>query len=161
MELKQCPKCGQPMNFQANKTNPKAPDWKCSDANCKWQFRNGQWIASDYITGAWNEKQAETSQPQNIPQNVPEPQSQPQNTPNQATGTDLTYTTPKQRNYDKENFGKCKHAFLVELMKKYYNEEDPEALAMFEKNAEKWAKMSMRKLGEPEVKNGLSDQLPF
>jgi len=98
-------------------------------------------------------------------QNMYVPQNTAQNAPNSQNSTDLTYTAPKQRNYDKENFGKCKHAFLVELMKKYYNEEDPEALAMFEKNAEKWAKMSMRKLGEPEVKNygngDISNQSPF
>ena len=156
MELKQCPKCGQPMNFQANKTNPKAPDWKCSDANCKWQFRNGQWIASDYITGAWNEKQAETSQPQNIPQNVPEPQSQPQNTPNQATATNLA---PPKEYWEDRGFKMCKHKFLeISFASRMGMDYDLDAI---EKESEEWAKRSVRILGKPEVKNGVSDQIPY
>lgn len=53
---KLCPVCEQPMIQQTNKKNPKAPDWKCSDRNCKFQFdkQKGTWVVSEYITGAWD-----------------------------------------------------------------------------------------------------------
>ena len=100
-------------------------------------------------------------------QNMYVPQNTAQNAPNSQNSTDLTYTAPKQRNYDKENFGKCKHAFLVEIIKDILSKDALMSTnwSDFEKNAEKWAKMSMRKLGEPEVKNygngDISDQTPF
>lgn len=51
------PDCGQPMIRQYNKKNPKGPDWKCSDKNCKFQKAyDGGWRASEYITGAWDPK---------------------------------------------------------------------------------------------------------
>ena len=54
-DIKACPKCGKPMNRQFNKKTEKSPDWKCSDNKCKFNFQNGQWVASQYITSAWND----------------------------------------------------------------------------------------------------------
>ena len=54
-DIKACPKCGKPMNKQFNKKTEKSPDWKCSDNKCKFNFQNGQWVASQYITSAWND----------------------------------------------------------------------------------------------------------
>ena len=53
---KLCPVCQSPMNRVFNKKNEKAPDWKCTKPGCKFQWKNGQWVKSDYITGAWDEK---------------------------------------------------------------------------------------------------------
>ena len=55
MEIKQCPKCSKTMNPVFNKSNPKAPDHKCSDTSCKWKKVSGKWVESDFITGAWND----------------------------------------------------------------------------------------------------------
>jgi len=46
------------MVAQTNKTNPNAPDWKCSDPNCKksYNWKTKEWEDSKYITGAWNPK---------------------------------------------------------------------------------------------------------
>lgn len=50
------PDCGHPMIRQYNKKNPKAPDWKCSDRNCKFsKAYDGGWKKSEFITGAWDE----------------------------------------------------------------------------------------------------------
>mgnify|MGYP003833355707 CR=1 FL=1 len=53
-----CPKCGKPMLPNTNKKNPKAPDWKCGDPNCKfkWDSASKDWVPSDWVTGAWNDK---------------------------------------------------------------------------------------------------------
>ncbi len=51
------PDCGHQMVRQFNKKNPKAPDWKCSDKNCKFsKAYDGGWKRSEFITGAWDEK---------------------------------------------------------------------------------------------------------
>jgi hypothetical protein len=58
-EVKICPvpDCGHQMIRQTNKKNPKAPDWKCSDRNCKFsKAYDGGWKKSEFITGAWDEK---------------------------------------------------------------------------------------------------------
>jgi hypothetical protein len=53
------PDCGHPMIRQFNKKNPKAPDWKCSDKNCKFsKAYDGGWKKSEFITGAWDEPDA-------------------------------------------------------------------------------------------------------
>jgi len=60
VKIKICPvpDCGQPMVRQYNKKNPKAPDWKCSDKNCKYKKSySGGWSKSEFITGAWDEKE--------------------------------------------------------------------------------------------------------
>jgi len=51
-----CPKCNSPMIRQTEKKNPKSPDWKCSDKNCKWTKNNrtGEWEKSMYITSKWD-----------------------------------------------------------------------------------------------------------
>jgi len=49
-----CPKCGKQAIANTNKKNPKAPDWKCSDPDCKWKKINGEWVESEFVTGVWN-----------------------------------------------------------------------------------------------------------
>jgi len=56
--------------------------------------------------------------------------------------------TKENVNWDKISFGKCKHAFLVEAFKKFV-ETGITDKEYWEKEAEIWAKMSMRKLDEP------------
>jgi hypothetical protein len=52
------PGCGKPMVRQFNKKNAKAPDWKCSNKNCKFKkLIGGGWAKSDFITGVWDEKE--------------------------------------------------------------------------------------------------------
>ena len=54
------PDCGQPMIRQFNKKNPKAPDWKCSDKNCKFKKAyDGGWMKSEFITSVWDDKPQE------------------------------------------------------------------------------------------------------
>lgn len=58
MTGKKCPVCGKPMVYNQNKVkNPKAPDWKCSDPNCKYQYDPLQkmWVPSEYVTGVWED----------------------------------------------------------------------------------------------------------
>jgi len=56
------PDCGSPMIRQTNKKNPKAPDWKCSNKNCKFQkMMGGGWKKSEFITGIWDESPADKS----------------------------------------------------------------------------------------------------
>ena len=51
------PDCGHPMIRQTNKKNPKSPDWKCSNKNCKFQkMMGGGWKKSEFITGVWDDK---------------------------------------------------------------------------------------------------------
>lgn len=49
-----CPVCQSPMIRQTEKKNELAPDWKCSNRNCKFTFKGGKWVASKYITGVWD-----------------------------------------------------------------------------------------------------------
>jgi len=68
----------------------------------------------------------------------------------------LQENSTQKPNWDKISFGKCKHAFLLEFFKHYLNKEDEGKSLNFtkwEKQAEELAKMSMRKLNEPELKN--------
>lgn len=55
-----CPVCGKEMvaNIAGKAKNPKAPDWKCSNRNCKFQWNEQakNWVVSEYITGIWDEK---------------------------------------------------------------------------------------------------------
>ena len=59
MEIKNCPVCNQPMNYNTDglKRNPKAPIWKCADSNCKFSFDKNtkQWVAGKFVTGVWEE----------------------------------------------------------------------------------------------------------
>ena len=74
IEVPNCPVCQKPMlqNIAGKQRNPKAPDWKCSDQNCKFQFnkQTGQWVISEYITSMWDNTQNQT---QNAPQANPAP----------------------------------------------------------------------------------------
>ena len=55
MEMKKCPKCSKQMNPVFNKTNERAPDFKCQDSSCKWKNVKGQWVESEFITGVWKD----------------------------------------------------------------------------------------------------------
>jgi len=75
-------------------------------------------------------------------------------------------SAPSEPNWDKISWGKCKHAFLVEAFKNYSNKPEADSdLKRIEQVAEQWADMSMRRLGEPQLKdfgNGeVADQVPF
>jgi len=51
-----CPVCGgQMFDNRLTKTNPKAPDFRCQDAVCKYeQDRNsGKWVVSKFNTSVW------------------------------------------------------------------------------------------------------------
>jgi hypothetical protein len=54
-----CPVCQKPMidNSAAKQKNPRSPDWKCSDRNCKFQLNKetGNYVVSEYITSLWND----------------------------------------------------------------------------------------------------------
>ena len=58
MNIKQCPVCDKQMNYNGEglQKNPKAPQWKCSDINCKfqWDKRSNQYMQSKYITSVWD-----------------------------------------------------------------------------------------------------------
>lgn len=41
-------------NVEGKIKNPKAPDWKCTNATCKMKQVNGAWVASDFRTGVWD-----------------------------------------------------------------------------------------------------------
>ncbi len=74
----------------------------------------------------------------------------PSNAAPQATGGSTRLQTAKpvsNRDFEKEAWGKCKHAFLIEA----YKQGQP--LATAEPEAEKWADMSMRKLDKPIVRD--------
>ncbi len=55
---KPCPVCGKAMLHITEKRNANAPDWKCQDKNCKWQWdkESQGYIKSDFITGTWDKK---------------------------------------------------------------------------------------------------------
>lgn len=68
----QCPKCSKVMlDVRAEKTNPKAPDFQCPDANCLND--------KGYRTGAWLPKgqRASPAQPPPPPSAPVAPQAQP------------------------------------------------------------------------------------
>lgn len=71
-----------------------------------------------------------------------------QNTPPQPVYTEKT----EDEKWDKINFGKCKHQFLIEILKHNVKEKvnatDESTMKRAEEIAEEWAKMSMRILEE-------------
>jgi hypothetical protein len=60
-DTKLCPVCGAFMIRQTNKRNPAGPDWKCSVKTCKWQWQNGEYVKSNYITSAWDVKEKDVA----------------------------------------------------------------------------------------------------
>ena len=96
---------------------------------------------------------------QDISHKQPFRQSSPQATPTPSYQAPSRPPIREDVNWDKISFGKCKHAFLIEQMKAGINLEQAEI------EAEKWAKASMRVLGEPQVKSlgsrPVVDQIPF
>ena len=130
-EQKMCPVCKQPMNYNAEgiKRNAKAPNWKCSDGGCKfsWNKATKQYEPSDFVTGVWED------QPKDIPA---------------ATFKSKLSKEDEDAKWADINFGKCKHAFLVESFKMkptLENIDDTEAIC------EEFAKRSMRKLEAPKT----------
>lgn len=68
---------------------------------------------------------------------------------NQSTPPQVEAKQTEGVNWDKISWGKCKHAYLVEIFKANINRTDTLDLTAVEKGAEKWADMSMRKLNQP------------
>ena len=58
------------------------------------------------------------------------------------------FLRPEKPNWDDINFGKCKHQFLLEAYKYYIKDTSKFNPTAVEKEAEKWATMSMRIIGE-------------
>jgi len=60
----ECPACGGEMwDNRKKKMNPKSPDYKCKDVNCKFEKNKetGEYnIDSKYVTSVWEEKQKAT-----------------------------------------------------------------------------------------------------
>jgi len=51
-----CPVCnGEMYDNTVGKKNPKAPDFRCKDKNCKFALnkKTGEWEPSEYGTGCW------------------------------------------------------------------------------------------------------------
>ena len=57
-----CPVCAKGMydnrNSEKNKANPKLPDYRCKDKNCKWEMdkKTKQFKPSEYVTAVWETK---------------------------------------------------------------------------------------------------------
>ena len=84
MIIPDCPACSKPMvpNTAGKQRNPKAPDWKCSDQNCKFQKNKstGEYtIPSEYITSIWDDVP-------NQAKNPPQANSTPYRANQQAMG---------------------------------------------------------------------------
>jgi len=64
-----CPVCnGEMFDNTTNKKNPRGPDYKCKDKNCKYELDkdSGMYKPSEYGTGVW------------LPKTRPATQTQPQ-----------------------------------------------------------------------------------
>lgn len=111
------------------------------------------------------------SAPQAAPQATPPPipPNPPQNQPLVQTKPSQQ---PSQEYWEKKSFGMCKHAYLVETFKYFVNSGRFDLLktldmTKIEKEAEKWANMSMRQLPKvetpqftPEQTNQYPTQMP-
>ena len=86
---------------------------------------------------------------QSAPKVSVSPQYQKTFTPNQSIGSSINFKGNKENvDWDKISWGKCKHAFLVELMKIGTTLEQAEPIA------ENWADASMRKSPLKEIFGG-------
>lgn len=66
----QCPVCkGEMYDNRENKKNPKAPDYRCKDKECKFQLdpETKEYISSEYGTGVWLPRTPPTPKPQTNP----------------------------------------------------------------------------------------------
>ena len=137
-----CAVCGQPMKYI-----------KAGVSKATGKPYNGFYACED--RSHKQPKQAYTGN--NTPQSY-------QNAPTGNFKPNLPIVEPKREvNWDKISFGKCKHAFLVEAFKRGYNVGEEVAI---EKEAERWASMSMRIFGQAEIKDfgydeEVIDQFPF
>ena len=99
-------------------------------------------------------------------QNTYVPPNMAQNAPNSQNSTDLTQRgqniaspTPTKEYWEDKGFKMCKHKFLeISFTSRMGMDYDLDAI---EKESEEWAERSVRILGKPEVKNGVSDQIPY
>jgi hypothetical protein len=51
-----CPICGKEMyDNRENKKSPKAPDYRCKNKECKFEFDkvSNEWVAGEYTTAIW------------------------------------------------------------------------------------------------------------
>ena len=101
----------------------------------RWQPAGISQRTGQHYNGFWS-----------CPNRCPKPtyQKQPYQAP---TPQILPKNSIPEPNWDRISFGKCKHAFLAELLKKDYELNEAEL------KAELWAQASMRIIGKPEVKN--------
>lgn len=120
MEEVQCPACTLPMveNTAGKAKNPKAPDYKCQDSQCKFDKdpEGNYTIPSKYTTAIW------VNQKPKAPSYTPKAPVQ------------------KKPDWDEISWGKCKHAFLVEAYKLGKPLDDKT-----KKEAQEWANFSMEK----------------
>ena len=70
---KQCPVCQAEMikNIEGKAKNAKAPDWKCSNPQCKFQWDKATqtYIPSQYRTACWDNRVGNTApRPKDSPQ---------------------------------------------------------------------------------------------
>lgn len=69
----QCPVCqGEMYDNTTNKKNPKGPDYRCKDKNCKFQLDpdTGEYVESTFGTGVWLPKSNRRALPAPlVPQN--------------------------------------------------------------------------------------------
>ena len=59
-----CPVCsGMMHDNRTSKKNPKAPDYRCKDPECKWQLnpQTGEYETSTFVTGVWLKKELDQS----------------------------------------------------------------------------------------------------
>jgi hypothetical protein len=135
---KLCPVCNSNMLYNSIglSKNPKAPTYKCSNESCKMYFniQTKTWEPSQFRTGVWEKAQPVAQPMYQAPKPTPKPQ-------------------PEQPNWDRISLGKCKYGFLIEAFKL------GKPLAEAEKEAEAWAKASMRLL--PEANDIGLTQPPF
>jgi len=54
---------------RAKKTNPKAPDFRCKDPECKYQLdqTSGEYVESEYTTSVWVSQDIRVSQENSTP----------------------------------------------------------------------------------------------
>jgi hypothetical protein len=67
-----CPVCnGEMYDNRTTKKNPKAPDYRCKDKECKYSYNKvtKEYEPSEYGTGAWEQKQGFQKKPlKSVPQ---------------------------------------------------------------------------------------------
>ena len=132
----QCPVCkGDMWDNSAKKTNPKAPDYRCKDETCKYQWDkvSKAYVVGEYVTASWKPKEE-----------FAKPSSQQGQSLNEQKFDKSLNQDLEQEKWDKIAWGKCKHAYLVEFFKS--DTQNTVLTPDMEQIVEKWADASMRRL---------------